>query len=123
MRETWESIKEGDMLYSDPNRSRQCHEPMYVSDLKFFAILHQKLRTLDLCLKLLYHLVSGQTHTWSESSPNVKIAIAAAKKEDDIDHIRNKCGFLVDCPTKMGGNTNTGPIADRFFDPMNRKSI
>ena len=122
MKATWDNIESGEMLYNDPDRAGQCHEPMNVSDLKFFAILHQKLRSLDMCLKLLYHLVSGQTHTWSETSPNVKLAVGAAKKEV-IDHIRKKCGFLVDCPTKIGGNTNTGPIADRFFDPKNRELI
>jgi hypothetical protein len=114
MRDTWDDIEQGNMSYYDPSRSGQCHKPMNVNDLRFFAILHQKLRSLDNCLKLLYHLVSGQTHTWSESSPNVKLALSVAKPEV-IEHIRKNCGFLVDCPTKIGGNTNTGPTADRFF--------
>ena len=88
------------------------------STLRFFAIMHQKLCSLDNCLKLLYHLVSGQTHTWSESNANVKDAIKAAKRET-IDHIRRECGFLVDCPTSIEGNTNTGPIADQFFSAKN----
>ena len=122
MIEKWEAIEAGDMLYSDTERSGQCHRPMNNSTLRFFAIMHQKLRSLDNCLKLLYHLVSGQTHTWSESNANVKDAIKAAKIET-IDHIRKECGFLVDCPTSIGGNTNTGPVADRFFSPQNRSSI
>ena len=122
MKQTWEDIEMGDLAYNDPKRSGQCHKPMNTDDLRFFAILHQKLRSLDNCLKLLYHLVSGQTHTWSETSPNVKLAVGLAKQEV-IDHIRKECGFLVDCPTKVGGNTNTGPVADRFFSPENRESI
>ena len=124
MIEKWDAIEAGDMLYSDSERSGQCHRPMNNSTLCFFAIMHQKLRSLDNCLKLLYHLVSGQTHTWSESNANVKDAIKAAKKET-IDHIRKECDdhLLVDCPTAIGGNTNTGPVADRFFSPKNRNDI
>ena len=122
MKATWDSMESGDMLYNDPERAGQCHEPMNVSDLKFFAILHQKLRSLDMCLKLLCHFVSGKTYTRSETSPNVKLAVGAAKKEV-IDHIRKNCGFLIDYSTKIGGNTNTGPIADRFFYPKNRELI
>ena len=81
MKATWSNIEEGNISYSDPSRAGQCHEPMNHNNLSFFAILHQKLRSLDNCLKLLYHLVSGQTHTWSESSPNVRLALTAAKKE------------------------------------------
>ena len=106
MIQKWDAIEAGEMSYSDSERSGQCHRPMNNATLRFFAILHQKLRSLDNCLKLLHHLVSGQTHTWSESNANVKDAIKAAKKET-IDHIRNECGFLVDCPTSIGGNTNT----------------
>ncbi len=92
------------------------------NNLSFFVFLNQKLRSLDNCLKLLFHLVSGQTHTWSESSPNVRLALTAAKKEV-IDHIRNLCGFLVDCPTNIGGNTYSGPISEKFFSPKYREDI
>ena len=108
------------MDYDKGQRFGQCHKPMTSTSLRFFAILHQKLRSLGHCLKQLYHLVSGQTHTWSESNLNVKQALTVGKKEA-IDHIRAKCGFLVDCPTVIGGNSNSGPIADRFFSPKNRE--
>lgn len=83
-------------------------------DLLFVSILHQKLRSLDHCLLLLYHLVSGQTHTWSKSNANVKQAIALAKKET-IEHLNNATQMSLDTPTNSGGNTNTGPLAERFF--------
>ena len=75
----WAALESGEMSYTDPDRAGQCHAPMTEKDLKFFAILHQKLRSLDHCLKLMYHLVSGQTHTWSESNKYVKDAVSAAK--------------------------------------------
>ena len=122
MLETWEQIESGAMAYDNPDRAGQCHKPLNKDNMQFFAILHQKLRSLDNVLKLLYHLVSGQTHTWSETNANVKDAVAAAKKEA-IDHIRNKCKFLVDCPTQIGGNTNTGPLSDKFFSVKHREDI
>lgn len=82
----------------------------------------KKLRSLDNCLKMLYHLVSGQTHTWSESNPNVKDALKCAKKEA-IDHIRKKCVFLVDMATQIGGTTNTGTNTENFFNPKHRDEI
>ena len=63
----WNAVEEGEMTYHHPLRVGQCHEPMNQKDLRFFAILHQQLRSLDHCQKLLYHLASGQTHTWSET--------------------------------------------------------
>lgn len=122
MSSTWDQIESGELAYNDPNRAGQCHKPLNKDDIRFFAILHQKLRSLDNVLKLLYHLVSGQTHTWSETNRYVKDAVAKGKRET-IDHIRSKCGFLVDCPTQIGGNTNTGPVADRFFSIKNRETI
>ena len=91
-------------------------------DLRFFAILHQKLGSLDHCLKLMYHLVFGQTHTWSETQPRVKDAIAAAKKEV-IDGIKAKCQLLLDSPNNIGGNTNSAPAAAAFFSPTKHKDI
>ena len=72
--------------------------------------------------KLLYHLVSGQTHTWSESNCRVKDALKSAKKET-IQHIRKHLGFLIDTPTSGGGNTDSGGVAERFFAPESRESI
>ncbi len=122
MIKNWDAIESGRMKYDDPQRAGQCHRPMKIASLRSFAIMHQKLRSLDNCLKLLYHIVAGQTHTWSETNANVKDALKAAKNEV-IATIRQKCGFLVDCPTVIGGNTNTGPIAERFFSPENREAI
>ena len=63
--------------------------------------------------KVLYHLVSRQTHTWLERNYEVKDALKAGKKE-----VQEKLGFLIDTPTSGGGNTDTGGIADRFFTPQ-----
>ena len=36
---------------------------------------------------------------------------------------QKKCGFLVDCPTSEGGNTNTGNVAMEFFSVKSRNAI
>ena len=107
---------------SSKERGGQCHEPLNIRDIRYYGITHQKLRSLDHMEKVLYHLVSGQTHTWSESNYNVKDALKAGKKEVQ-EHIRKKLGFLIDTPTSGGGNTDTGGIADRFFAPESRDEI
>ena len=48
--------------------------------------------------------------------------IASAKKKAQ-EHIREKIGILVDLPTAWGGNTNSGVLAQRFFDPKSRDAI
>ena len=118
VKERWEMLSAGNMAYSDPARKGQCHEPMVKKDLRYFACLHSKLRSLDFCLKLLYHIESGQTHTWSESNANVLQAVNLAKKEVR-EKISQQCGLVLDMPTSNGGNTNNGPTADRFFDVVN----
>ena len=50
-------------------------------DLRYFNCFQSKLRSLDFCLKLLYHIESGQTHKWSEFNANVLQAVNLAKKE------------------------------------------
>ena len=72
--------------------------------------------------KLIYHLVSGQTHTWSERNWRVKDALNLGKKEVQ-KQIKEHCHFLIDSPTSAGGNTDTGGVADRFFSPENREAI
>ena len=114
VKERWEMLSAGNMAYSDPARKGQCHEPMVKKDLRYFACLHSKLRSLDFCLKLLYHIESGQTHTWSESNANVLQAVNLAKKEVR-EKISQQCGLVLDMPTSNGGNTNNGPTADRLL--------
>ena len=46
-----------------------------------------------------------------------------AAKKDCIDHVRMTTGMLMDSPCGSGGNTNTGPLADRFFSHGNHKNI
>ena len=122
MQEIWDQMESGEISYTSSERAGQCHEPLNKNTIQFYGILHQKLRSLDNMLKLLYHLVSGQTHTWSESNPRVKDAVKAAKQEV-ITHIRTKCGFLVDSPTTVGGNSNAGPVAEKFFGAEHRANI
>ena len=122
VKKIWEKLEHEEIRYSDRERKGQCHEPLASSDVKFFAILHQKICSLDQCLKLLYHLVSGQRHTWSESNPSVKSAVKIAKVEV-IETVRQKTGILLDSPTSDGGNTNSGPVADRFFSVKERENI
>lgn len=88
----------------------------------FLRSLHQELRSLDFDLKVYHHSISGQK-LWSEANHFVKASIADAKVLA-INHIKAACGgLLVDSPTSAGGNTNTGPVARRFFSPDNREAI
>ena len=119
---TWQALESGELSYNDKGRAGQVNEPINKRNMQFYGITHQKLRSLENMEKLLYHLISGQTHTWSEGDWRVKDALKSAKKES-IKHIRQKCGFLIDTPTSSGGNTDTGGIADRFFSQENRDDI
>ena len=50
-------LENGEISYKDTERHGKSHEPIVESDVKFFAILHQKLCALDHCPKILYHIV------------------------------------------------------------------
>ena len=118
----WELIESGQIAYNDPERAGQCHKPLLTQSGRLFAILHQELSSLDLVLKVYYHLISGEK-IWSEANRLVKERIAAAKILA-ISHIKVACGgLLIDSPTAAGGNTNTGPVARRFFSSDNREAI
>ena len=119
---TWEMLEAKSMVYSDKERNGQVHKPLNKQNIRFYGITHQKLRSLDHMEKLLYHLVSGQTHTWSEGNHRVKDALKSAKKET-VEHIRKNLGFLIDTPTSDGGNTDSGGIAERFFSSESREDI
>lgn len=90
--ETWRQLNTGEISYNDQARHRQCHEPTCKQNVSFFAILHQKLRSMDHSIKIPQHLVSGQTHTWSETNPRVKDALKLAKVEI-IDHVHKETGI------------------------------
>ena len=122
VRIVWDQLESGELAYSNPARHGQCHEPMTKKDLRHFGILHSKLRSLDFCLKMLYHIESGQTHTWSEANANVLRAVVLAK-EQVREKIANSCSLVLDQPTANGGNTNSGPTADRFFAKKDREKI
>ena len=122
VQERWEQLASSEMAHSNPQRKGQCHEPMAKKDLRHFANLHSKMRSLDFCLKLLYHVESGQTHTWSESNANILKAVNLAK-EQVREKIAEMCGLVLDMPTVNGGNTNSGPTADRFFEVKERMNI
>ena len=118
----WSLVQSGDIGYNNPLRAGQCHKPLMSKSGRFFAVLHQELRSLDFCLKILYHLVAGQK-IWSETDSSVKAEVASAKARV-ISHVRASCGgLLLDSPTTCGGNTNAGPVAKRFFGFENRVAI
>ena len=118
----WEKMTLSEIALPSKDRQGQCHENILKTDLFCFSVLHFKLRSLDFAQKILYHLVGGQ-RTWSDTvNLRVQSFILRAKKEC-IDAIREKTGMLMDSPCGSGGNTNTGPIADRFFSRQNRSEI
>ena len=46
------------------------------------------------------------------------------EKHYDEKHIKENCkGLLIDLPSPLGGTTNTGNTAMRFFSPENREAI
>ena len=119
--ETWRRIESGEIPFSNTFlRKGQCHQPLNDTQLIFFSLLHFKLRTLDFCLKILYHLVAG-IKDWSESNAIMRFFKAA--KEECINHIAASTGLVFDKPTDQGGNTNCGPIATQFFSPSRRPVI
>lgn len=118
--DAWQKVVESNKPLPSSERQGQCHEPIVKNDLFCFSILHFKLRSLDFVQKVLYHLVAG-TKTWTEAG-NAKRDIAAIKKKC-IDHIKVTTGMIIDTPCGVGGNTNSGPLAGRFFDPSNRNHI
>ena len=118
--ETWQRIESGEIHYANTaQRQGQCHQPINHTPLIFFALLHFQLRSLDFCLKILYHL-NADIKDWSEDAATIRFVKAA--KEECIDHIEKKTGVLFDKP-KDGGNTNCGPIAIKFFSPELRAEI
>eukprot|EP00112_Aurelia_sp_Birch-Aquarium-sp1_P004598 Seg1522.2 transcript_id=Seg1522.2/GoldUCD/mRNA.D3Y31 product="Major antigen" protein_id=Seg1522.2/GoldUCD/D3Y31 len=120
--ERWEMVESGQIAYSDPRRKGQCHKPMVSQSGRLFAILHQKLRSLDFVLKIFYHLICEQ-RVWSEANQAIKLKVAEAKTTA-ISHVKLTCGgLLIDSPTTSGGNTNAGPTAIRFFSQWNRDAI
>ena len=120
--ERWQLVQSGEIAYDSVKRRGQCHKPPIANNNFCFAILHQKLSSLDIMLRVLYHLVAGWK-MWSEANTFVKARVVDANVEV-INHIKMNCGgLLADTPTTAGGNTNTGPVAIRFFDSNNREAI
>ena len=65
--EIWKRIESGEIAYSNTaGRQGQCHSPIIQTPLMFFSLLHFKLRSLDFCLKILYHLVA-ELRDWTEN--------------------------------------------------------
>ena len=118
--EAWDKLVSGEISYSSKERHGQCHDTIIKSNLHFFSILHFRLRSLDFAQKVLYHLVSGQKQ-WEETGAVLRF-ISTAKAEC-IEHIRKSCGILMDTPSSNGGNTNCGPLAEKFFSQKFRDRI
>ena len=117
--QSWQDMLNSDVKLQSSERKGQCHEPIIQSNLFCCSILHYKLRSLDFVQKILYHLVAGQK-LWPEKKGDKDLASA---KQKCIDHIRLSTGLLIDTPTGIAGNTNSGPMADRFFSCSARDDI
>ena len=120
-KEAWEKLQSGTISYSSAEREGMCHENIIKSDLHCCSVLHFKLRSLDFMQKILYHLVAGYKN-WSESGHFASRVLESSKKIC-VDHLRNTTGMLLDQPTSSGGNTNTGGLATKFFNPEYRGNI
>ena len=118
----WEKILASETTLKSQDRQGQCHENLVKADLFCFSVLHFKLRSLDFAQKILYHLVGGQK-IWSEEDNLYVLRFILLAKKQCINAIREMTGILMDSPSPSGGNTNTGPLADRFFSQKNRKAI
>ena len=117
----WRKLRSGEICYSSVERQGQCHESLLKADLHCISVLHFKLRSLDFVLKILYHLVADHK-SWFEGGSLTQSCLKRAKKEC-IDKVLESTGILLDSQCSGGGNTNSGPIADRYFEPANREVI
>lgn len=90
--------------------------------LHYFSVLHFKLRSLDFAQKILDHLVAG-VKVWSDTSNLHDIRFLGRAMKECIDKIRGKTGILMDLSCGSGCSTNTRPLGDRFFSPINRSDI
>ena len=73
----------------------------------------------DYILKILYHLEANY-YKWTEVSSFSGLDSA---KSTVTKHVRQHTGLVIDTPTSAGGNTNSGPTAESFFEPKNREKI
>ena len=119
---SWLDIVNSEAKLQSSERKGQCHEPIIQSNLFCCSILHFKLRSLDFAQKILYHLVAGQKF-WSEKKKDGTAKDLASAKKKCIEHIKISTGMLIDTPTGIAGNTNSGPMADRFFASDVREEI
>ena len=117
--DSWNAVKSGNIDWKDPKRAGQCHQPLV--EVNLFSILHWKLRSFDFALSLLYRLCAGVT-VWGTSDKS-QLPLVNKAKEHVQEHMRSKTGMLIDVPTAGGGNTNSGPMAERFFSPGNRDVV
>ena len=89
----WAKLQSGEIRYSDPARQGQTNEPIIQFDICFYGNLHCLLRNVDLCLKLLYHIVAGQ-FTWVETCL-VKQLMGVAKTEVIKHSMKLQLFFLI----------------------------
>jgi hypothetical protein len=98
----------------------QKHEPIIKTDLRFFAITHTLMRSLDNILKIYYRLIAGDLR-WGAKAEEGKVKDAKSTAQK---HIQKTCkGLKIDSPSNAGGTTNVGNTAMRFFDCDNRDAI
>lgn len=122
-KKAWDQLQSGEIAWASKERKGQCHENLVKADLHCFSVLHFKLRSLDFAQKILYRLHCGQKDWREEGLTLSSMRILKRAKEDCIQTLRETTHMLIDMPTGSGGNTNNGPLADRFFSIENRKAI
>ena len=122
-KKAWDKLVNNEIVYKSSERQGQCHPHLVEGDLHCFAILHFKLRSLDFAQKILYRLECSQYDWRDDGLPSDMARILKGAKQRCIDHVRHKAEILMDTPGPNGGNTNNGPLADRFFHPSNRTKI
>ena len=116
-KEALDKLVAGDISYSSNGGKDSVTKNLAKADLHCFSVLHFKLPSLDFAQKILYHLVGGQK-VWNETANLYVMRFLTRAKNESIDAIRLSTGMLMDSPCGCGGNTNTGPLADRFFIPV-----
>lgn len=115
----WEKLSTGLISSTSSEKQGQCHPSLIKGDLYCFSILHFKIRSLYYVQKVLYHIVGG-IKTWSLVGKQAKYTNA---KQLCIKHVAEHAKLKMDSPCGNNGNTNTGPLASRFFDEKNRDAI
>ena len=74
--DTWKKVESGKIPWRSAERSGQCHKPLV--EIKFFAILHWKLRVFYTLLLIYYRLIAS-VYFWGESDKQLLDLVLIAK--------------------------------------------